>query len=98
MGSINQLPKISEAFRAHVADHAVQKREWVPCPRCGAPNVQPAAGAAIGAVAGVSMAGCSAILMFGFIVISFLVFPPLGILLLIGTVIMFFIMPAVGAL
>jgi hypothetical protein len=98
MHSILQLPTVSAAFQAHIRHHELRKNEWVPCPRCGASSVQAATGVAVGALVGVSMMGCLSILMFGFIVILMLIFPPLGILLLIGTIALFFIVPAFTAL
>lgn len=54
MNNLLKLPKVSDVFLTHIEGHALEKNEWMPCPRCGQSTVQSPSGVAVGGCAGFS--------------------------------------------
>lgn len=40
MNSLSNLPKLSEAFLAHIEGRGLPRDEWMPCPKCGSREVE----------------------------------------------------------
>ena len=97
MNNLLKLPKVSNAFLTHIEGHALEKNEWMPCPRCGEGTVTPPVGGALGTVAGVGLIGCWLwILGIGAIILA-IIFWPIAVAFIILGLILIPLLPVIGA-
>jgi hypothetical protein len=92
LSTLSDLPKISDAFLTHIEGRILRRGKWLPCPRCGSSEVDPAGGSRIllGGVAGlgcVGACGCIAIAVAAvgwFFLLESVGWPLAAIILIIG--------------
>jgi len=97
MANLSKLPKVSEAFLAHIKERTLEKNEWMPCPRCGEGTVEPPSGALAGGIAGGLSIGCWVMLIIVIAIIVAIIFWPIAVFVVIFGLIMIPLLPVLGA-